>query len=68
MHELQFLILTVIVLALLFDFINGFHDGITRRQMEEAHANDMPKVGIATHTQMHSFPQQQRVAPRRIGH
>ncbi len=26
MHELQFLILTVIVLALLFDFINGFHD------------------------------------------
>ena len=36
--------------------------------MEEAHANDMPKVGIATHTQMHSFPQQQRVAPRRIGH
>ena len=26
MHELQFLIIAVIVLALLFDFINGFHD------------------------------------------
>ena len=26
MHELQLLIFTVIVLALLFDFINGFHD------------------------------------------
>ena len=26
MDELQFLILTVIILALLFDFINGFHD------------------------------------------
>ena len=26
MHELQFLMFTVIVLALLFDFINGFHD------------------------------------------
>ncbi len=26
MHELQYLMFTVIVLALLFDFINGFHD------------------------------------------
>ena len=26
MHELQYLIFTVIILALLFDFINGFHD------------------------------------------
>ena len=26
MHELQFLIITVIILALVFDFINGFHD------------------------------------------
>jgi PiT family inorganic phosphate transporter len=26
MHELQFLIFTVIALALLFDYINGFHD------------------------------------------
>ncbi len=26
MHELQYLIFTVIVLALVFDFINGFHD------------------------------------------
>ena len=56
------------LIDVLGNFINGFHDGIACRQMEEAHANDMPKVGIATHTQMHSFPQQQRVAPRRIGH
>jgi PiT family inorganic phosphate transporter len=26
MHELQYLIFTVIILALVFDFINGFHD------------------------------------------
>ena len=26
MHELQFLIIAVIILALVFDFINGFHD------------------------------------------
>lgn len=26
MHELQYLMFTVIILALLFDFINGFHD------------------------------------------
>ena len=26
MHELQYLIFTVIILALIFDFINGFHD------------------------------------------
>lgn len=26
MHELQYLIFTVVVLALLFDYINGFHD------------------------------------------
>lgn len=26
MHEIQYLIFTVIILALLFDFINGFHD------------------------------------------
>ena len=26
MHELQYLIFTVIILAVLFDFINGFHD------------------------------------------
>lgn len=26
MHELQYLILTVVALALLFDYINGFHD------------------------------------------
>ena len=45
MHELQFLILTVIVLALLFDFINGFHDtanaiatSVSTRAIKPAHA------------------------------
>ena len=45
MHELQFLILTVIVLALVFDFINGFHDtanaiatSVSTRAIKPAHA------------------------------
>ena len=51
MHELQFLILTVIVLALLFDFINGFHDtanaiatSVTTRASKPAHAIIMAAV------------------------
>lgn len=45
MPELQFLILTVIVLALMFDFINGFHDtanaiatSVSTRAIKPAHA------------------------------
>ena len=51
MHELQFLILTVIVLALLFDFINGFHDtanaiatSVSTRAALPAHAIIMAAV------------------------
>jgi len=51
MHELQFLILTVIVLALLFDFINGFHDtanaiatSVSTRAIKPAHAIIMAAV------------------------
>ena len=45
MHELQLLIFTVIVLALLFDFINGFHDtanaiatSVSTRAIHPSHA------------------------------
>lgn len=45
MHELQYLIFTVIVLALLFDFINGFHDtanaiatSVSTRAIRPSHA------------------------------
>ncbi|WP_315276042.1 inorganic phosphate transporter [Selenomonas sputigena] len=51
MHELQFLILTVIVLALVFDFINGFHDtanaiatSVSTRAIKPAHAIIMAAV------------------------
>ncbi len=51
MHELQFLILTVIVLALAFDFINGFHDtanaiatSVSTRAIKPAHAIIMAAV------------------------
>ena len=51
MHELQFLILTVIVLALLFDFINGFHDtanaiatSVSTRAIKPAYAIIMAAV------------------------
>ena len=51
MHELQFLILTVSVLALLFDFINGFHDtanaiatSVSTRAIKPAHAIIMAAV------------------------
>ena len=51
MHELQFLILTVIVLALLFDFINGFHDtanaiatSVSTRAIKPAYAIVMAAV------------------------
>ena len=51
MHELQVLILTVIVLALLFDFINGFHDtanaiatSVSTRAIKPAHAIIMAAV------------------------
>ena len=51
MHELQFLILAVIVLALLFDFINGFHDtanaiatSVSTRAIKPAHAIIMAAV------------------------
>ena len=51
MHELQFLILTVIMLALLFDFINGFHDtanaiatSVSTRAIKPAHAIIMAAV------------------------
>ena len=51
MHEMQFLILTVIVLALLFDFINGFHDtanaiatSVSTRAIKPAHAIIMAAV------------------------
>ena len=45
MHELQYLIFTVIILALLFDFINGFHDtanaiatSVSTRAIRPSHA------------------------------
>lgn len=45
MHELQYLIFTVIILALLFDFINGFHDtanaiatSVSTRAIHPSHA------------------------------
>ena len=51
MPELQFLILTVIVLALIFDFINGFHDtanaiatSVSTRAIKPAHAIIMAAV------------------------
>ena len=51
MPELQFLILTVIVLALLFDFINGFHDtanaiatSVSTRAIKPAHAIIMAAI------------------------
>lgn len=51
MHELQFLIFTVIVLALLFDFINGFHDtanaiatSVSTRALHPQHAIIMAAI------------------------
>lgn len=51
MHELQYLIFTVIVLALLFDFINGFHDtanaiatSVSTRAIRPGHAIIMAAV------------------------
>ena len=51
MHELQLLIFTVIVLALLFDFINGFHDtanaiatAVSTRAIHPSHAIMMAAV------------------------
>lgn len=51
MHELQLLIITVIVLALLFDFINGFHDtanaiatAVSTRALHPTHAVIMAAV------------------------
>ena len=51
MHELQYLIFTVIVLALLFDYINGFHDtanaiatSVSTRAIHPSHAIMMAAV------------------------
>ncbi len=51
MHELQYLIFTVIGLALLFDFINGFHDtanaiatSVSTRAIHPSHAIIMAAV------------------------
>lgn len=51
MHELQFLIFTVIILALIFDFINGFHDtanaiatSVSTRAIKPNHAIFMAAV------------------------
>ena len=51
MHELQLLIFTVIVLALLFDYINGFHDtanaiatSVSTRAIHPSHAIMMAAV------------------------
>lgn len=51
MHELQLLIITVIVLALIFDFINGFHDtanaiatAVSTRALHPSHAIIMAAV------------------------
>lgn len=51
MHELQYLIFTVIILALLFDYINGFHDtanaiatSVSTRAIHPSHAIMMAAV------------------------
>ena len=51
MHEVQWLIFTVIALALLFDFINGFHDtanaiatAVSTRALHPSHAIMMAAV------------------------
>lgn len=51
MHELQYLIFTVIILAVIFDFINGFHDtanaiatSVSTRAIKPAHAIIMAAV------------------------
>lgn len=51
MHELQYLIFTVIALALLFDFINGFHDtanaiatSVSTRAIHPSHAIIMAAI------------------------
>lgn len=51
MHELQYLIFTVIILALIFDFINGFHDtanaiatSVSTRAIQPSHAIIMAAV------------------------
>ena len=51
MHELQYLIFTVIILAVIFDFINGFHDtanaiatSVSTRAIKPAHAIIMAAI------------------------
>lgn len=51
MHELQYLIFTVVVLAVIFDFINGFHDtanaiatSVSTRAIKPSHAIIMAAV------------------------
>lgn len=46
MHELQFLIITVVVLALLFDYINGFHDTANAIATSVSTRAIPPKVAI----------------------
>lgn len=46
MHELQYLILTVVVLALLFDYINGFHDTANAIATSVSTRAIPPKVAI----------------------